>query len=111
MWLRSFFLSVVCVTVIGCGGTSASHSAGPALGKYPAANEQAFLGSCEREASASAPQDKAKRYCRTALACIENRMSARQFDQVDRNLMLGRANPGQRTVLACVKAARRTVGR
>jgi hypothetical protein len=104
-------LCVVGVLVAGCGssGNSTGTSGGPKLGVYPSASEQNFLSSCVREATLHASKPTATRYCRTALACIEQKLSFQDFRTLERNLLLGRSNPNAKAVLQCVKSARQQV--
>jgi hypothetical protein len=102
-------LAALCIS--GCGGMSHPAATTAKLGGYPPRNEQAFLGSCVREATASAPQTTATRYCRATLACIEHRLSLAEFVQVNRNAILGRANPNVRTITGCAQAGRRAIGK
>ena len=64
------------------------------------------MASCVREATLHASKSTATRYCRTALACIEQKISYKDFQALQRNLLQGEKNPSAKVVLACVKSAR-----
>ncbi|MFL5824878.1 MAG: hypothetical protein ACJ764_15715 [Solirubrobacteraceae bacterium] len=93
--------------ICGCG--SSGSSAGTKLGAYPSASEKTFQASCVREATLHASKDTATKYCQTALACIEHQLSYKDFQALQRNLLLGRRNPAAKVVLDCVKSAREQV--
>ena len=111
--------------VAGCGSattsnTSSGSTAAPisspsgtttaaSLGHYPAANEQAYLQSCVREATLHISEARATSYCRLSLSCIERRLSLKQFIEWNRDAILGRASPYATVGLNCVKIAVRVL--
>jgi hypothetical protein len=99
------------VLIAGCGssGNSTGTSGGVKLGGYPSASERAFLTSCVREATLHASKPTATKYCRTALACIEQKLSFKDFQTLERNLLLGASNPNAQVVLQCIKSSRQQV--
>lgn len=117
--LRAIAAVITLLLLAGCGSattsSTGSHStpapSAPAtttavkLGRYPAANEQAFLKSCMREATLHTSQARATSYCRVALACIEQRLSLGQFIEWNRDTLLGRANPYAKVGLGCIRTA------
>jgi hypothetical protein len=80
---------------------------------YPPEVRRAFIASCTRTAKAVAgsrmTRTQARRYCASALACIERHLTLRQFERVVLNMQAGRRNPNARILTSCERAAARKV--
>ena len=79
------------------------------LGKYPAVNEQAYLESCVRAATAHIAQAPADKYCRVSLACIEQRLSLRQFLSLNQAIIYRQPSPYAKVALACSRIGARSL--
>ncbi len=58
-----------------------------------------------REATIHLSKARATSYCRTSLACIEQRLSLKKFAAANRDIVLGRKDPYASIILGCAKAA------
>jgi hypothetical protein len=80
---------------------------------YPPEVRRAFIASCTRTAKAVAggriTRAQARRYCTSALACIERHLTLSQFERTVQNLQSGRRNPNARILTSCERAAARKV--
>ena len=102
---------------LACGlailATLSAFASAAAAADYPPAVEKRFLSSCSRVAKATAgstvTRAQARRYCRLSLACIERRLTLRQFVAYGKRLQSGRRNPAAKVVRSCTTSAARTV--
>jgi hypothetical protein len=80
---------------------------------YPASVRSAFIASCTRTAKAVAgsriTKTQARRYCTSALACIERHLTLKQFERVVQNMQAGRRNPNAHILTSCERAAAKKV--
>jgi hypothetical protein len=95
------------VLVATCVGATAS--AGAQQRHYPPEVRRAFIFSCTKAAKAVTgtrlTRARANTYCRSALACIERRLTLGQFERTVRNMQTGRSNPNARVFTSCERAA------
>jgi hypothetical protein len=104
-------LALAAVLVAACIASAAQ--ARTTQRHYPQAVRTAFVSSCTRTAKAAAngrlTKTQASTYCRSALSCIERRLTLRQFERTVQNMQAGRRNPNARVFTSCERAAAKKV--
>ena len=108
--------SIVAATLAAVLATATFATAGtPATAQrhYPPEVRKAFIASCTRTAKAAAgsriTRAQARRYCTSALDCIERHLTLRRFERVVLNMGAGRRTPNARILTSCERAAARKV--
>jgi hypothetical protein len=78
---------------------------------YPSAVKKAYTKSCVKSAKkAGAPASKAKKYCASALKCLEKNLSLKEFNELGVALNKGDKTPPHGKVLKrCQKKAQASV--
>src|SRR5512133_1830975 len=83
-------LALAALAVAIGAGAACADAAPPAQRHYPPSVRTAFISSCTRAAKSVAgdrlTKAQARTYCRSALSCIERRLTLRQFERVVRNM-------------------------
>jgi hypothetical protein len=109
----SIVLAALAAVLATASLATAGTTAPTAQRHYPPAVRRAFITSCTRTAKAVAgsriTRTQARRYCTSALACIERHLTLRQFERVVQNMQAGRRNPNARVLTSCERAAARKV--
>jgi hypothetical protein len=102
-------LATASLATAGTAGTAAP----TAQRHYPPQVRSAFIASCTRTAKAVAgsriTKTQARRYCTSALSCIERHLTLSQFERVVANMQAGRRNPNAHFLTSCERAAAKKV--
>ena len=110
---RAIALLALATLLLAIGAGAIAGAATPTQRHYPPAVRTAFISSCTRAAKAVAgsrlTKAQASAYCRSSLACIERRLTLRQFEQTVKNMQTGRRNPNARIFTSCERAAAKKV--
>jgi hypothetical protein len=94
--------------VADVAGASAPHH-------YPPSFKKVFISACVKAARAGKSKTISKRqataYCSTALACIEKKLTVKQFELAAEKMKTGKHDPNARVLTACERsAAKKTLG-
>jgi uncharacterized protein (DUF2141 family) len=110
---RASALLALATVLVAIGVGAVAHAAPATQRHYPPEVRRAFVSSCTRAAKAAAgtrlTTTQAGTYCRSALACIERRLTLRQFERTVQNMQAGRRNPNARVFTSCERAAAKKV--
>lgn len=109
--LAVVLLGVLCTAIAGCGDSDSNSSDGERAGTgiYPADVADQLTRSCAANArvSSNGQLDKAEaeEVCGRALTCVEDRLTIEEFEEADRNVTTGAANPDIRVITRCGEEA------
>jgi hypothetical protein len=110
---RAIAVLALAALLVALGAGAMARAATPTQRHYPPQVRTAFISSCARAAKAAAgsrlTKAQANTYCRSALSCIERRLTLRQFEQTVKNMQTGRRNPNARIFTSCERAAAKKV--
>ena len=75
---------LACVALLATVALVTAGAAGAAKSAYPANVEKAFMKSCVKAATKGGlSRKKGRTYCRSALTCIEGKMTLKKFEHAD----------------------------
>jgi hypothetical protein len=110
---RAIAVMALAGLLLAIGVGAVAGAATPTQRHYPPEVRRAFISSCAKAAKAVGgtrlTKAQANTYCRSALACIERRLTLRQFARTVQNMQAGRRNPNARVFTSCERAAVRKV--
>jgi hypothetical protein len=110
---QALALLALATVLVAIGAGAVANAAPTTQRQYPPEVRRAFVSSCTRAAKAAVgtrlTTAQANTYCRSALACIERRLTLRQFERTVQNMQAGRRNPNARVFTSCERAAAKKV--
>lgn len=106
-------LSVLCLVAVACGDSSPASTAKTApnalANAYPTAVRANFLRACTAASVASAAgklgESQARQACSRALTCLQQRLTIGRFNDAERKMQSGEANPAMKVVVSCEQGA------
>jgi hypothetical protein len=104
---RRALAAVVVLTAVSILASGAAFAAAGGH-QYPPAFTKQFTIGCVKSAqdtSTKITAAKAQRYCATALACIERKLTIKQVEVVYERMQSGKRNPNAAVLTKCEKSA------
>ncbi|HEY4098083.1 MAG TPA: hypothetical protein VGM33_21350 [Baekduia sp.] len=106
---RKAVVGTVTAAVLAAGSFGGVAGAASDTHHYPAKYEKSFESTCAKTAKAvggkKITKSQAKAYCKSALKCIEKKLTLKQFEQAAAKMQSGETNPHAKVLAACEKQA------
>ena len=102
------------VGLASCGGADSEKGSSESTHTYPAAVTKAYTDACVPTAKSSSARklttEKAQDYCQLSLDCVRRKLTLKQFETVNNNMLSGKANPDAKVLQECGQEAIKKLG-
>jgi hypothetical protein len=106
---RKAVVGTLSAAMLAAGSFGGVAGASSSTHHYPEKYEKSFETTCAKAAKAvggkKISKAQAKAYCKSALTCIEKKLTLKEFEQAVAKMQSGDTNPNAKAIATCEKQA------